>query len=55
MMLKIIFKEYKIDNKIFAISFDNTSNNTAVIPQLITLCNPYFGGQFFIKDVHAMF
>ena len=55
MMLKIIFEEYKIDNKIFAIGFDNASNNTAAIPHLITLCNPYFGGQFFIKDVHVMF
>ena len=47
MMLKTNFEEYKIDNKIFAIGFDNASNNTVVIPQLITLCNPYFGGQFF--------
>ena len=46
-MLKTIFKECKIDNKIFAIGFDNASNNIVVIPQLITLCNPYFGGQFF--------
>ena len=46
-ILKIIFKEYKIDNKIFAIGFDNASNNTTTIPQLITLCNPYFDGQFF--------
>ena len=45
-MLKTIFKEYKIDNKIFAIGFDNASNNIVAIPQLITLCT-YFGGQFF--------
>ena len=55
MTLKTIFEEYKIDNKIIAISFNNASNNTADIPQLITLCNPYFSGQFFIKDVHVMF
>ena len=55
MILKTIFEEYKIDNKIFAIGFDNASNNTAIIPHLITLCNPYFDGQFFIKDVHVMF
>ena len=55
MILKIIFEEYKIDNKIFAIGFDNASNNTAAIPHLITLYNLYFGGQFFIKDVHVMF
>ena len=46
-MLKTIFEEYQIDNKIFAIGFDNTSNNTIAIPHLITLYNPYFGGQFF--------
>ena len=46
-ILKTIFEEYKIDNKIFAIDFDNASNNTAAIPHLITLCNHYFSGQFF--------
>ena len=47
MILKIIFEEYKIDNKIFAIGFNNTFNNTVAISQLIMLCNPYFSGQFF--------
>ena len=46
-MLKIIFEEYQINNKIFAIGFDNASNNTGVITHLITLCNLYFGVQFF--------
>ena len=46
-MLKIIFKEYKIDNKIFAIDFDSVYNNTTIIPHLINLCNIYFGGKFF--------
>ena len=32
MMLKTNFEEYKINNKIFAISFDNASNNIAAIP-----------------------
>ena len=32
MMLKTIFEEYQIDNKIFAIGFDNAYNNTTVIP-----------------------
>ena len=41
-MLKTIFEKYKIDNKIFAIGFDNASNNTIVIPYLINLCNTYF-------------
>ena len=45
--IKIIFEEYKIENKIFAIGFDNASNNTAAIPALIDLCKPYFGGKFF--------
>ena len=30
MMLKTIFVKYKIDNKIFAIAFDNASNNTTL-------------------------
>ncbi|KAK3211871.1 hypothetical protein Dsin_016577 [Dipteronia sinensis] len=41
--LTIIFTEYKIENKIFAIGFDNASNNTAAIPALIELCKPYLG------------
>ena len=46
-MFKTIFEEYRINNKIFALGFDNASNNTVAIPQLITLCNPYFVDQFF--------
>ncbi|KAK3199172.1 hypothetical protein Dsin_022587 [Dipteronia sinensis] len=45
--LRIIFTKYKIENKIFAIGFDNASNNTAAIPALIELCKPYLGGKFF--------
>ncbi|KAK3204931.1 hypothetical protein Dsin_018977 [Dipteronia sinensis] len=41
--LSIAMKEYKIDNKFFAIGFDNASNNTASIPALIELCKPYLG------------
>ena len=51
MMLKIIFEEYKINNKIFSIGFDNASNYIVAIPQLITLYNPYFGGQFFLSKM----
>ena len=47
MILKIIFEEYKIDIKTFAIGFGHASNNTIVISQLINLCNPYFGDIFF--------
>ena len=54
-MLKTIFEEYKIDNKIFAIGFDNVSNNTVIIPHLINLCNPYFACKFFIKNMFVMF
>ena len=54
-MLKTIFEKFKIDNKIFTIGFDNAYNNTIIIPHLINLCNPYFGGKFFIKDVLIMF
>ena len=39
MMLKTIFEEFKIDNKIFAIGFDNASNNNNVITHLINLSN----------------
>ena len=46
-MLKTIFEEFKIDNKIFAIDFDNASNNTIIILYVINLCNSYFGGRFF--------
>ena len=35
--LRIIFAEYKIENKIFAIGFDNASSNTATIPALLYL------------------
>ncbi|KAK3229681.1 hypothetical protein Dsin_001562 [Dipteronia sinensis] len=42
-LLKIIFEEFHIQNKIFAIDFDNAASNTASIPMLQDLCNPYFG------------
>ncbi|KAK3229547.1 hypothetical protein Dsin_001428 [Dipteronia sinensis] len=48
--LRIIFTEYKIENKIFAIGFDNASNNTAAIPALIELCKPYLGANLFIIE-----
>ena len=32
MMLKTIFEEYKIHNKIFAIGFDKAYSNTVDIP-----------------------
>ncbi|KAL5738364.1 hypothetical protein ACOSP7_031125 [Xanthoceras sorbifolium] len=46
-LMKIIFEEYCIESKIFAIGFDNAANNTAAVPQLIQLCQPYSGGRFF--------
>ncbi|KAL5771553.1 hypothetical protein ACOSP7_015707 [Xanthoceras sorbifolium] len=45
--MKIIFEEYCIESKNFTIGFDNAANNTAAVPQLIQLCQPYFGGRFF--------
>ena len=45
--LRIIFVEYKIENKIFTIGFDNASSNIAAIIALIDLCKPYLGGKFF--------
>ncbi|KAL5738266.1 hypothetical protein ACOSP7_031027 [Xanthoceras sorbifolium] len=46
-LMKIIFEEYCIESKIFAIGFDNAANNTAAVSQLIQLCQPYSGGRFF--------
>ena len=57
MILETIFEEFKIDNKIFAIGFDNASNNNNnVITHLINLCNLYFGGIFFYQkcDCHVL-
>ncbi|KAL5739357.1 hypothetical protein ACOSQ2_028537 [Xanthoceras sorbifolium] len=45
--MKIIFEEYYIESKIFAIGFDNTANNNTAVPQLIQLYQPYSGGRFF--------
>ncbi|KAK3180700.1 hypothetical protein Dsin_000089 [Dipteronia sinensis] len=41
-LFKIIFEEFHIQNKIFVIGFDNAASNTAAIPMLQDLCNPYF-------------
>ena len=43
MMLKTIFEEYKI----FAIGFDNVSDNAVVISYLINFWNLYFLGKSF--------
>ena len=43
----MLFRSYKIENKIFAIGFDNASVNTAAIPSLLDLCKPYLSGTFF--------
>ena len=46
-LLKIIFQEYYIQNKIFAIGFDNAASNTTSILMLQDLCNLYFRGKLF--------
>lgn len=53
--LQSIFDEYKITNKIFAVGFDNASNNTDAIPAFRELCLPYLEVNFFTKDVFVMF
>ena len=46
-MIKIVFKEYNLINKIFIISFDNAAVNNTSIADLKTVCQPAFGGWFF--------
>ncbi|KAL5856117.1 hypothetical protein ACOSQ4_005919 [Xanthoceras sorbifolium] len=48
-LMKIIFEEYSIENKIFTIGFDNVVNNNVVVPQLYALCNRYFDGRLFYQ------
>ena len=40
-------KNYGIENKIFSISFDNASENTAAIRQLKTILDPILNGKLF--------
>ena len=42
-----IAKEYKIDSKIFTVSFDNTSKNTAAIEILKKIFKTHFEWKFF--------
>ena len=46
-MIVNIFEEYYIINKVFTVSFDNASANTASIFDLKKICNPVFEGKFF--------
>lgn len=54
-LLKTIFREYEIVNKIFAIIFDNSTNNTTTILALTTLCKSLLVVNFFIKDALVIF
>lgn len=42
-----ILKYYNILDKVFSISFDNASANTASVPALIQACDPLLGGKLF--------
>ena len=42
-----ILEEYRLVQRIFSISFDNASANTASIYELKSICEPNFGGRFF--------
>ena len=47
-MIINIFKEFYLINKIFTVSFDNASANTASIFDLKKICNPVIDGKFFL-------
>lgn len=53
-ILKDVFEEYKIDNKIFTIGFDNVFSDTEAIPRLIILCNPYFKYSHSRCELHVL-
>jgi hypothetical protein len=46
-LIKQILEEYLLESKIFSISFDNASNNTASINDLKQICEPNLGGKYF--------
>ena len=46
-MLRDVIKEYKLQENIFSISFDNASNNTDAIKKLILKYQPPLNGLFF--------
>ncbi|CAH9105683.1 unnamed protein product [Cuscuta europaea] len=55
-LIERILIEYNLIDKVFAIDFDNATNNTAAIPRLRELCgSTSLMGRFFINDVHVMF
>ena len=46
-LLKRVINLYKLENKVFSISFDNASNNTNAVPKLKLLLDPILDGVFF--------
>ena len=46
-LIHIILEEYRLVNRIFSISFDNSSANNACINDLKSICQLNFGGRFF--------
>lgn len=47
MKIRVILQEYGLVQKLFSVSFDNASANTASLDSLIATCQPSFGGRFF--------
>ena len=50
-MLKSVMAFYKIEQKVFTISFDNASNNTNAVQRLKLTYHPHCDGIFFIMVV----
>ncbi|CAH9104765.1 unnamed protein product [Cuscuta europaea] len=54
-LIERILIEYNLIDKVFAIGFDNATNNTAAIHRLRELCDSTsLMSRFFINDVHVM-
>ena len=45
--IRSVLQEYNLLTKIFSVSFDNASANTASLSSLIQYCQPSIGGKFF--------
>jgi hypothetical protein len=46
-IIRTILEEYRLLRRVFSISFDNASNNTASIRELVSQCQPTLGTKYF--------
>ena len=46
-IIRTILEEYRLLHRVFSISFDNTSNNTTSIRDLVSQCQPTLGTKYF--------